>query len=306
LDQVLRRALAFSADERPRTGAELAGALRLALYPEVAEKFHPAAGSIAARLLIFPALVLVAIAVLPNMAAAVFNYLYNGREIAANYPRLWPKFVALSLAVNSVLFPLGIALGFWRIWPVGRAVRAARKKFVPNERQIQRLWTTGHFMAWVSGGLWIVGGLIFPVALLTMDPNYRWSDAGQFFISLAICGGVAMTYPFFGISLVSVVYYYPQLMRTVMSDPEFENRQAAMRRRCQRYLALATAVPLLALVLLVLRENAPRIVLLATIGTTALGLVASFFAFQAILDAMRQLSAVLAPRRSLSRIEGEG
>jgi hypothetical protein len=303
LDQVLRRTLATSPEERPRTGAELAGALRLALYPDVAEQFHPAPDSVAGRLHRLPTmLLLVAIALVPNMAAALFNYLYNEREIAVNYPALWPKFATVSLIVNSILFPVGIVVGMSKLLPVARTVRAARDKFAANEGQIRDLWSVGHFMAGVSGALWMVGGLILPVTMVVMDPSFRWVDAAHFFVSLAICGGVAMTYPFFGITLVSLLYYYPRVIRWVMSDPGFDVRQAATRRRCQRYLGLATAVPLLALFLLVLRDQAPRIVLLATIATTALGLVASYFANQAIVDGLRRMAAVLAPRRALARM----
>ncbi len=306
LDQVLRRALSFSRDERPQSGAEFAGALRLALYPEVAERFHPSPESFAHRIVKIPVLLLiVAVVLIPNIAAAVFNYIYNGGQIVAGYPQLWNKFVNLSLVVNAVLFPIGTALIMWKLWPIAKALREVQLKQEPNEARINAAWTIGHHTAWISGSLWVLAGVIFPVALLFLEPNYRAVDATHFFLSLALCGGVAITYPFFGISLMCVLYYYPQLIRKVMSDSSFEQRRQLLLRRSRFYLALAAAVPLLALALLVLREQAPRLVLLATIGTTALGLLASFFAYQKIEETLRQMAAVLAPKHSLARTASE-
>ncbi len=306
LDQVLRRALSYTRDERPQSGAELAGALRLALYPEVAERFHPTPGSFAERIAKVPVLLLIiAVTLLPNIAAAVFNINYNGNQIVAGYPSLWNKFVNLSLIVNAVLFPIGTGLVMWKLWPVAKALREVQRKHEPNETRINAAWSIGHYVAWISGCMWFLAGLIFPIALFVIEPNYRVADALHFFISLTICGGVAITYPFFGISLVCVLYYYPQLIRQVMSDSGFERRRDVLLRRSRRYLGLAAAVPLLALVLLVLRENAPRDILLATIATTALGLLASFFAYQKIEETLRQMAAVLAPKQSLARTPSE-
>jgi hypothetical protein len=170
---------------------------------------------------------------------------------------------------------------------------------------LDALWQLGHNIAWISGGLWILGGLIFPFVLASIEPSYRVADAAHFFLSLSICGGVAMTYPFFGISLISVLYYYPRVIRQIVADPEFERRRSTLMRRSRAYLVLAAVVPLLALVLLVLRESSPRIFLLATIATTALGLAASFLAFQKIDDVLRQFAAVLAPQRSMARVNSD-
>jgi hypothetical protein len=304
LDQVLRITLAESRDQRPGSGAAMAGELRLALHPAAAERFHPSPGSLAHWLSRVPPVLAISItALLPNLAAGVFNYLYNGTQIVAGYPALWPKFVGLAAVVNAVLFPLGLALGIWKMWPMLRGSAAAKRGEPPSRQGLAVTWTIGHVIACISGSLWIIGGLIFPFGLMAMEPEYRFGDAIHFFASLSICGGVAMTYPFFLVSLISVLCLYPQMVRPVLYDSEFDARRQWMLRRCRQYLALAAMVPLLALVLLAFRDQVPRVIVLATIGTTALGLLASFLAYQWIDDALRQMAAVLSPRPSLARPE---
>jgi hypothetical protein len=99
--------------------------------------------------------------------------------------------------------------------------------------------------------------------------------------------------------------YYPKLIRPIMSDPKFAERHVQISRRCRRYLTLTALTPLLALALLVMQAESSRAVLLATIGTTALGLALSFWAYHTIEETVRQLAAVLAPPQSLARARNE-
>ncbi len=306
LDRTLRRALSFSPDQRPKNGGELAGALRLALYPEVAERFDPPPRSLAQRLGSLPVhFLVVPLALLPNVAAAIFNYIYNASQFMLKYPEFWTQFERLSLIVNGVLFPIGVGLTLWRMQPVAAAVRKAAQAEPPDGLQVAATWNLGHAVAVISGSLWVFAGLLFPIVLFFINERFRWADAVQFFISLVVSGGVAITYPFFGLSLLSVLIYYPKLIRPIMSDPDFARIRDLILRRCRRYLALAAITPLLALALLVLQAESSRAVLLATIGTTALGLALSFWAYQTIDETARQLSAVLAPSHSLARARSE-
>ena len=68
-------------------------------------------GSLAQRIANIPVLFLVIpIALVPNVAAALFNYIYNGSQLMTKYPELWSQFERLSLIVNVILFPLGVTL----------------------------------------------------------------------------------------------------------------------------------------------------------------------------------------------------
>ena len=306
LDRALRRVLSFSREQRPQSGSELAGALRLALYPEVAERFDPPPGSLAQRIANIPVLFLVIpIALLPNVAAALFNYIYNGSQLMIKYPELWSQFERLSLIVNAVLFPIGVTLTLRKMQPIAAAMRGASQAELPSESQVAATWSLGHNVALISGSLWVIAGILFPIALLSIDEHFRWADAAQFFFSLVISGGVAITYPFFGLSLLSVMIYYPTLIRPTMSDSDFARKHSQILRRCRRYLMLTAITPLLALALLVLQEESSRAMLLATIGTTALGLALSFWAYQSIEVVARQMAAVLAPEQSLARARSE-
>lgn len=302
LDRTLRRVLSLEREERPKNGAELAGALRLALYPEVAERFYPSPGSWSQRLGSCPPLLLIVmIALIPNVAAALFNYVYNASHLMVDYPKLWTQFERLSLIVNSILFPLAIIITLYKIRPIVRAVRRGPDREPPTESEVAATWNIGRLIAQISGSLWVVAGLIFPIALLTIENTFRLADAARFMISLLISGGIAIAYPFFGLSLLVVLIYYPRLIRPTMADPEFPRRRSQMIRQCRWFLLLTALTPLLALALLVLQQESSKLMLLATIGTTALGLVLSFWASQSIDECMRQTAPVLAPQHFLPR-----
>ena len=39
---------------------------------------------------------------------------------------------------------------------------------------------------------------------------------------MVICGGIAATYPFFGLAALGTLVYYPRFVRDTMQDPEFD------------------------------------------------------------------------------------
>lgn len=301
LDRSLRRALASRPEDRPQSGAELAGSLRLALDPPVAERFYPTPGSWAQRLAALPALCLmVPVALIPNVAAGLFNYIYNGGQLMQRYPDLWTQFERLSMLVNLVLFPIGIVLSLRKFQPIVTAMGQAARGAAIDPQAVPKTWRIGHDIALISGALWIVAGFVFPIALFSIEQRFQWADAARFFVSMVVSGGVAIAYPFFGLTLIGVVIYYPQLIRATMSDANYALRMRTVLGWSRRYLVLAAITPLLALALLVLERETSRAMLLATIGTTALGLVLSYWAQQQIETASRQMATILAPHETLA------
>jgi hypothetical protein len=249
--------------------------------------------------------VVIPLALIPNVAAALFNYIYNASQLMVKYPELWTHFERLSLVVNGVLFPTGVMLSLRQLQPVATALRRGAGGEPPSADALNSTWNMGHAVARISGSLWVIAGILFPLALLNMDSRFRWADAAQFFISLVISGGIAITYPFFGLSLLSVLIYFPRLIHRTMSDPGYAPRHVRMLGRCKWYLRIAAMTPLLALALLVLQRESSQALLLATIGTTALGLVLSFWAYQSIEKAARQMATILARARSLAGARNE-
>jgi eukaryotic-like serine/threonine-protein kinase len=302
LENTLRTVLSAERDARPATGKELAARFRLALNPKAADRFEPSDKSIASRILSSPVfLITAAIVFCPNVAAAIFNYQYNHAVIEkANFGELMEKFVAESVIVNWVVFPLAVVILFMISRPMARAVRRARLHQQVTVSEINWTWNFGHTVSLISGILWSTAGVALPIMLRVAEPEFRLVDSIHIFVSLIICGGVAWIYPFFGLTLLSTMIYYPKLISRSMQDPHFQNRANTLRRRSLGYLVSAAFVPLLTMALLVTATDNSRGWLLATIGVTALGLLASFVAHREIETNLAELESVLAPAQNLS------
>jgi hypothetical protein len=80
-----------------------------------------------------------------------------------------------------------------------------------------------------------------------------------------------------------------------MSDPGFTQRCLLLQRRLRWYLFSSAAIPLMALVLLVLRSGDNQNAQLLTILVTSLALSIAFFAHQKLEASLSQLAAILSP-----------
>ena len=308
LEQTLRKTLSAELSSRPKSGAELAGRLRLSLHPETAELFDPpeqsTVGWIGRR---STWLIAAAAVLLPNIAAGLFNYYYNEREIIQKHPEMREGFELLATWVNSIAFPLGAALTVWFTRPVAKATNQAEQEEAIDSHSLDALLSLPHNAAWIGGALWGVASLIYPGILSAWYSDiFPLREAVHFAMSLLVCGGVAAVYPYFLIMLLATYVYYPRLLRGSMNDPEFDLRDSIIRRSNIGYLMAAAMIPLLSIALLVSRAAmmehaghrlASDIVLLA-VSATAIGLLGAFGAYQRILKAWDRMATVLSPKRA--------
>ncbi|MCA9133561.1 MAG: serine/threonine protein kinase, partial [Planctomycetales bacterium] len=299
LEKVLRRLLQVSPADRPQSGRETAARLRLAFDPELAARFEPTPGSLPQRLLSSPLLLLSAIVIFaPNTAASVFNYFYNldrMQVLESRLPGVLDDFKYLAYWVNGIVFPLGALLFLIIMRPVAGIVGRGKRDAVAEPAELSRLWNVGNQATLICGILWAVSGLVFALALAQMQADFSGADAFHFFFSLVLCGGVAWIYPYFGMTLLSLLVYYPTVIAPSMRDTSFDRRCRQVRIHSRWYLLSAAAIPLTAVAALVFRDDLPRNLILAGVGVTALGLLASFFAFQKLEAAMQQYAKVLGP-----------
>jgi hypothetical protein len=148
--------------------------------------------------------------------------------------------------------------------------------------------------------------MIYPLALWSMYPEFTTTQAFHFFISLLVCGGVAMIYPFFGLALISTLVYYPLLVRGSMQDDHFDTRAQQMIRRSEAYLLMAAIIPLLGAALIISSESQSRGFMLTAIAAGVIGLLAAFFAFLLISGRWARMGEVLSSRSSVVPGENEG
>ena len=294
LERVLRHSLSPDPAQRPRSCQELATRLQLAHHPELVARFAPADGSLVKRLLQLPVLLVTALIIFSsNGPAGVMNYIYNKEVIVSKYVGLLPHFVASSTILNLIAFPLGGVLLIAFCWKVRRCLIRAQRGQTAAEADVDWVWRFGHRAAAISGFLWLLFGLIFPVTMQRFQPDFELMDFYHFFMSLAVCGGMAIIYPFFGISLLATYIYYPQLVAPTMQDDRFRQRAEWLRRKSDIYLFASAVVPLLAIGLLIMLEsNAPRALQLCLVGLTLVGLTVSFKAHQLLQRVIEQYTGI--------------
>lgn len=297
MEKTLRHALAEDRESRPRNAREFAGRLRLALNTQAAEYFEPDSSSWRARMLKLRVLLVAAVIIfVPNGLAGALNYQYNYHSIDRNYPDLIEFFENLSFTINFIAFPIGALLVILIIRPLQLALWRARDDQAATENDLDAAWNLGHRAATIGGALWAIAGVVFPLALRIAEPEFSLTHAVEFFLSLVICGGFAWIYPFFGISLVGTMIYYPSLVAPTMVDAKLTQRAERMKTRATNYLATAAAIPLAALGLLALTSKVDagnQAFLLAIVALTAIALPIAFAAHQRIFDSCQTLQSVL-------------
>ncbi len=305
LEKTLRTTLATSPEDRPKSGAEMAARLRLALHPEAASLFDPGDRTWRSRLTrISPWLVAGSAILIPNIAAGVFNYMYNHQEILDD--KMLEGLDKIATCVNLIAYPLAVPIMVWFAWGLARGVKMANEGERVLPEDVRDTVNLGHHAAVIGGTFWLIAGLIYPLALWSMYPEFTATQAVHFFVSLLICGGVAMIYPFFGLAVISTLVYYPHLLRGSMQDNDFDTRARQMIRRSEVYLLMAAIIPLLGAVLLISSQSQSRGFMLTAIAAGMIGLLASFFAFRIVSDRWNRMGEVLSSRSSVVPGESEG
>lgn len=303
--RVLRQSLSVSQAMRPQSCRELSMRLQLAMHPGLAARFAPPVGSIIDRLRKYSVLLVTAlIAVLPNALAGLLNYKYNKAVIietkkdllsATDLDKLISDFDLVSWRINEVAFGIGGVTLVFFCWRVRQALDRANSNLPASSHDLDWVWRFGHRAAVIGASLWISFGLIFPVAIRCLQPSISNTDIAHFFLSLAICGGIAWIYPFYGVSMLSAVVYYPLIISPTMSDTKFWQRANWMRRRADLYLASSAVIPLFALFLIITRPESevPNYLKLVLVLLTFLAIVFSFKAYQLLYRVIGQYDLVL-------------
>jgi|688.fasta_scaffold72250_1 serine/threonine protein kinase len=296
LDEQLRRCLAVDPAQRPASGRELSAALRLALNPKAARRFYPQWRGVMKWIAASPPWLIFLIGgLIPNLLAALFNFIYAAGQVVNRYPGLLEIFYQSAIWVNGSFFALGIAMALRMILLHSRELKRLESGKFQSAVEFSFPWQLGHRIARLNGWLWLMAGLIFPAILLFRYQSFGSLDALHFCASLAVCGGVAMVYPFFCMTLLDLMVYYPRVSRQLGSDGGIGCWGPQLRKKARGYLLVAAAIPLIALLLLGVTLEAPRYYLLATILATAIGFGASVLAVQQIDEFLYDLGQVNRP-----------
>jgi len=297
--ELLLDCLQADAERRPASAAEVESRLRLCLHPDAQRLLAPRSRSWQKLALHWPTTAIILIALVVNAAGAAFNTAYNLAEVVpagAEAP-----FWRVQIIVNGVAFPIGIAVLVALAHPLRKSLlpRPGVEPTVSHYSQQARLRTLalGHIVAVVGIVEWIVAGMLYPALMhwagAPLEPHHYL----HFIVSLTLCGMIAATYPFFGVTALSVRTFYPRLLP---SEPPGEADAAGLARLSRRtwgYLILAASLPMLAVVVLVLIGSERGRLALGILGAgSLLGFGLIFYLTRAIQTDLATLSWIVQPK----------
>ena len=131
LRDVLLRCLQPHPEDRYDSAHELAASLQLCLHPRCWQILKSPTSIPARMSLRWPIASMIAVALLPNMAAGWFNLTYNQMAIIERLPEslsnLLPRFEKIYWSINSIVFPLGIAVVLWAALQIRRQLQPVRQ-----------------------------------------------------------------------------------------------------------------------------------------------------------------------------------
>ena len=251
LRRVLCKAMSPQPEDRWQSAEEFARQLDISLDADARDLIDPPSASRHSWRLKWAAPILLLMFLIPNLPSAVFNYWYNRGAIERNAPQLMPSFTKVVKVVNPIVFPIGIGFGFWLALRIaGSARRVAAKRgppmLRPHRRRVECL-RVGEYAIMICLGLWTTSGLAYPIALHFMEGRLPDWVYVHFVVSLTICGLVAIAYPFFLVTSFSVRTLYPVFVREGQCDDSDVEELKRLSERVFWYLGVSAAVPLFAL-----------------------------------------------------------
>ena len=277
LIQVLQKCLAGHPKNRWEDGAELAKRFELCLHPHAEQIVHPQPDSWAVRLRSCSTLCVILLAGIPNILAGRFNFIYNRSNIIATLGDSQSAFWRTQMVINAIAYPLGLGL----LFVLTRSVIGTADTDAARDHSFRhRCLRLGHYAALVSVVEWAIAGVAYPASLHFLGVPVSLDDCLHFFGSLLLCGLIAATYPFFGVTFFAFRVLYPGLLRDRLSSWDDAPALRQVETLAWRYLALGASLPLLAVAALIVMQSEARIALIVLSVGGLFGLVGVFALFR--------------------------
>ncbi|MBF6229053.1 serine/threonine protein kinase [Nocardia abscessus] len=304
LRRVLLTCLAPERADRWSSGALLARQLKMCLDARARELVDPAPNSWRRRLRPYIVPVALVAVALPNVLASLYNIQHNQHLIISRMTEnAQQTFLIITGTVNAIFFPAGIALVLYMARYVLTVPRGLRKGRRYDPQTLQRARRDALLMGdravAVAFSLWVLAGLIFPLALQVSTGDISARAIVHFFSSLVVCGAIAVAYPFFLLTFYMVRCIYPLFLRHGDISPADAVWLRGLDRRCNGYLAVAASVPLLAVagVTFLPPSDIPSVIFavrLLCVGGI-LAFVGTYLLFRALEADLRALERVVDP-----------
>ncbi|RDI66053.1 serine/threonine-protein kinase [Nocardia pseudobrasiliensis] len=304
LRRVLLRCLEPEREKRWADGAELAQQFELCLDERARDLVDPPPHSWRLRLRPWRVPVLALAIGLPNIAASLYNIEHNRTLIIERLSDpAQHAFMAVTLAVNGIFFPIGIAVLVYLARhlitvPSGlRRGRAYDPETIAHARADALLM--GDRTVLVVFSLWALSALTFPVALQLTTGEVTLRVLVHFLWSLLVCGAMAVAYPYFLVTFFMMRSIYPIFLRQGDIGAADAARLRRLDRRCTGYLAVAASVPLLAVAGVTFLPAADIPSVIVAVRVLCVGAIIAFLIayvlFRALEADLRALGRVVDP-----------
>jgi hypothetical protein len=257
LERVLARCLAPRPEDRYQSAEELAADLDSCRELRRVQSDLPKGGAVTRWGTAAPFRTGLALMLVPQLAATAVNITYNLTQIVGWLsPQQESCFWLVVLMYNAVCWPVCLGVFGRQVVPVGRAwqalARAGAVEAAAVDEARRRALTLPWWSAWVAGGGWLLGGVVFPLGISMGAGPVGPEVYGHFLISFAISGLIAITYSVLAVEFVVVRVLYPGLwldarQMHALAGRELGGRQAQLSalQFCAVLIPLAGATLLL-------------------------------------------------------------
>ncbi|CAN5529518.1 serine/threonine-protein kinase [soil metagenome] len=273
--EVLKTCLSPEPESRDASADITARKLDLCLKPRSRELLIPAPGwrTFVAR---HPMSSLLACGLVPNLIAAWFSIQYNQTALVDHYPAAKSMFEFLQLLINGTFFPLCTFLYAAVIWPVTRGLKQQTSEPLTPERQTflrHRCLRLGPASVLFCFWAWVAAGVIFPVTLHYTVQELPVQFHLHFLASQVLCGLIAVTYPQFIVTFLSLRTLYPHFVPKTGLNSDDLKRLRRIDRVQGFFLVLTASIPMLGVAAIAVIGGENRLVLgfLSAVG------IAGFF-----------------------------
>ena len=300
LEQVLTKALAPDPASRHADGAAMAREIDLCLNPRAWDLVNNLGSGWSKFALQHPLIALVAINLPPFVIAGAWNFWFNNVTFMQQHPEAWSAFSATAVAVNGLLYPLGVLLVFRYIWSMSKTVnQVARDATVSAEGLIdarRRSMLAGHVIAIVSLVLWTAAGLIFPTVLSLAVDGFPVAEGYLRFVpAMVLCGLISCCFPFLATTWMCIRIFFPSLLVKTSPEPQEQRQLLTLSRHASWYFVMSVVVPFFALTLALVSGDEGFAPTLALIFASIIGFFAAFAIYNRIRSDLAALSIATRP-----------
>ncbi|MGW6426656.1 serine/threonine-protein kinase [Nocardia sp. NPDC055053] len=305
LQRILLTCLAADRADRWSDGAMLAAQLDLCLDSHARDLTDPPPDSWRIRLQPYVFALLALSIAIPNVLAAYYQRQLNTTLI---HSRLDPDTRATQRAVaditNLIFFSAGgatlIFLGR-RLLTIPHQLRTGRRCDPETlDRARQDCLRFGNRAVAVVFVLWMAAGVIYAVTIGLADHDLPARTALHLLLVSAICAAIAMTYPYFLITVYLVRCVYPMFLHHGQDFRSDGKSLTVLATRCRRYLVVAASIPLLVVASATFLPVADLLTTLTPLRTICvggmIGFVFSYILFRIIESDIRALLRVTGSR----------